>query len=137
MCVCVCVCVSDNTIITQRVSYSLSNILTNKREITSDATGVMAPTTSGGFGQRNIPGIAADVRFLSVFNPHPSYRFILVIVHTEQVPITSGIKTLQSLLISLEILSFFSLLLLFEEGLSIFHLSQGCLSVLTSSIEFG
>ena len=27
------------------------NILTNKREITSDATGVTAPTTSGGFGQ--------------------------------------------------------------------------------------
>ena len=26
-------------------------ILTNKREITSDATGVTAPTTSGGFGQ--------------------------------------------------------------------------------------
>ena len=27
------------------------NIFTNKREITSDATGVMARTTSGGFGQ--------------------------------------------------------------------------------------
>ena len=27
------------------------NIITNKREITSDATGVTAPTTSGGFGQ--------------------------------------------------------------------------------------
>ena len=27
------------------------NILTNKRKITSDATGVTAPTTSGGFGQ--------------------------------------------------------------------------------------
>ena len=27
------------------------NILTNKREITSDATGVTAPTTSGGFSQ--------------------------------------------------------------------------------------
>ena len=27
------------------------NTLTNKREITSDATGVTAPTTSGGFGQ--------------------------------------------------------------------------------------
>ena len=27
------------------------NILTSKREITSDATGVTAPTTSGGFGQ--------------------------------------------------------------------------------------
>ena len=29
----------------------ICNILTNKREITSDATGVTAPTTSGGFGQ--------------------------------------------------------------------------------------
>ena len=29
----------------------LCNILTNKREITSDATGVTTPTTSGGFGQ--------------------------------------------------------------------------------------
>ena len=27
------------------------NILTSKREITSDATGVTAPNTSGGFGQ--------------------------------------------------------------------------------------
>ena len=55
------------------------NILTNKRKITSDATAVTAPTTSGGFGQRNIPGIAADVRLPSVFNHHPSYRFTLVI----------------------------------------------------------
>ena len=31
---------------------SYCNILTNKREITSDATGVTAPTTSGGFGQK-------------------------------------------------------------------------------------
>ena len=30
---------------------NICNILTNKREITSDATGVKAPTTSGGFGQ--------------------------------------------------------------------------------------
>ena len=32
--------------------------------------------------KRNIPGIAADFRSPSVFNHHPSYRFILVIVHT-------------------------------------------------------
>ena len=33
------------------VDYYKCNILTNKREITSDATWVTAPTTSGGFGQ--------------------------------------------------------------------------------------
>ena len=31
---------------------------------------------------RNIPGIAADVCFPSVFNHHPSYRFISVMGHT-------------------------------------------------------
>ena len=35
----------------QEIGIGYCNILTNKREITSDATGVMAPTTSGGFGQ--------------------------------------------------------------------------------------
>ena len=34
-----------------RICGTLCNILTNKREITSDATGVTAPTTSGGLGQ--------------------------------------------------------------------------------------
>ena len=40
----------NNTIKTNQ-SRHMCNILTNKREITSDATGVTAPTTSGGFGQ--------------------------------------------------------------------------------------
>ena len=49
------------------------NILTNKREITSGATGVTTPTTSGNLVNKGIPGIAADVHLPSVFNHHPSY----------------------------------------------------------------
>ena len=43
-------CISENHQQWQS-GFSWCNILTNKREITSDATGVTAPTTSGGFGQ--------------------------------------------------------------------------------------
>ena len=45
--------------------------------------------------KRNISGIAADVRLPSVFNHHPSYRFILVIINTKQVSIISDIRTLK------------------------------------------
>ena len=41
----------NNSILGVNFETPVCNILTNKREITSDATGVTAPTTSGGFGQ--------------------------------------------------------------------------------------